>query len=84
MSRGASAIPRGYANFHQVTSGSCFVSVEDGNWIDGQSLFDRIDDGGVVRLAEVLLIELLSDFCGHVKTDHPPYVAAQVASRLVE
>lgn len=67
----------GYASFHQVTSGSCFVSVEDENWIelgegetivlpqgsthtlcnepgddtiDGQSLFDRIDDDGVVRL----------------------------------
>lgn len=84
----------GYANFHQVMSGSCFVSVEDDNWIelgegetivlpqgsthtlcnepgdatiDGQSLFDRIDDDGVVRLgvhgASTTLV------CGHFSYD---------------
>lgn len=67
----------GFANFHQVTAGSCYVSVQDGPWtrlgegetivlpqgsthslchepgdgvIDGQLLFERVDDAGVVRM----------------------------------
>ena len=83
----------GHANFHQVTSGSCFVSVEDGTWIelgegetiilpqgsthtlsnqpgddtiDGQALFDRIDKG-VVRLGDQDPTTTL--VCGHFSYD---------------
>ena len=83
-----------YASFHQVTSGSCFLSVEDGTWIelgegetiilpqgsthtlcnepgddtiDGQALFDRIDDDGVVHVGDQGPTTTL--VCGHFSYD---------------
>ncbi|MEE9413751.1 MAG: AraC family transcriptional regulator [Acidimicrobiales bacterium] len=84
----------GFANFHQVTEGSCFLAVDSGPWvelregetvvlpqgsthslcnepgdgvIDGQLLFDRVDDDGVARLGGQGSGTTL--ICGHFSYD---------------
>lgn len=91
---GINIVDSGNANFHQVTAGCCWVSVDGGPWIeltegesivlpkgsthalcstpgdeivDGMRLFEHIDDDGVARLGGSGVPTTL--ICGHFSYD---------------